>query len=71
VAAEQDGDQSHDALGQCGAGRRQDRAHRDRAHLELDAQPFDGVDEPLARQIDDGGAAEQKNDVNHEASLSR
>ena len=54
-----------------GPGSGEDGADSDRSDLELDTEPFDGVHEPLARQIDHHGAAEQKQDVNHRESLSR
>ena len=64
-AAEQDGDERHDALGQGGAGSGQDRADGDGSDLEADAEPLDGVDEPLAREVDRDGAGEQQHDVVH------
>ena len=64
-AAEQHGDEGHDALGQGGAGGGEDRADGDGSDLEADAEPLDGVDEPLAREVDRDGAGEQQQDVEH------
>jgi hypothetical protein len=54
-AAGQDGDQGHDTFRQpgTGGGGGEDGAVRDRADLELNAEPFDGVDEPFAGKVDD------------------
>src|SRR5436190_1013668 len=40
---------------------------RDGTDLEADAEPLHGVDEPLARHVDDGGADEQEGDVEHQS----
>ena len=65
-AAEQHRDQGHHALGQRRAGGGQDGAHGDRSDLEADAEPLDGVDEPLTGDVDGDGAREQQQDVEHE-----
>lgn len=63
--AEGDRDQGHDTFREGGADCGEDGAHGDRADVELHAEPLDGVDEPLAGQVDDHSAAKEQDNVDH------
>jgi hypothetical protein len=64
-AAVQRGDEGDDAFGEGGSGGGQDGANGKRTDLELDSEPFNGVDEPLAGEADRRCACEQQYDMEH------
>lgn len=58
-------DQGDHGFGQCGAEGGQDRADRHLPHVQALTEPFDRVDEPLAREVDRHRTHDEQDEMDH------